>query len=172
MKELEYDIVAIGGGTAGLVTAAGAAYLGANSALIERDRLGGDCLWTGCVPSKAAIASAKVAHSMEAAGAWGLTPATPNHDFAAVMQRVRDARGVVAHHDDPERFRAMGVNVHFGEARFHGPRVLEVEGVGRIRAKRFVIATGAEAFVPPIPGLAEAGYLTNATLFETSTRPG
>lgn len=171
MKELDYDIVAIGGGTAGLVTAAGAAYLGARSALIERDRLGGDCLWTGCVPSKAAIASAKGAHAMRKASGLGLTAADPQHDFGSVMGRVRDARGIVAHHDDPERFRAMGVAVHFGVAEFKGPGVLEVDGVGRIRSKRFVIATGAEAFVPPVPGLAEAGYLTNATLFETSDRP-
>jgi len=171
MKEHEYDIVAIGGGTAGLVTAAGAAYLGARSALVERDRLGGDCLWTGCVPSKAAIASAKRAHAMATAGSLGLETSSPAHSFADVMDRVRGARATVAHHDDPDRFRAMGVAVHFGEARFVSPGVLEVEGEGRIRAKRFVIATGAEAFVPPIPGLAEAGYLTNATLFETSTLP-
>ncbi len=171
MKEYEYDIVAIGGGTAGLVAAAGSAYLGARSALVERDRLGGDCLWTGCVPSKALIASAKRAHGIADAEHLGLTAANPEHDFGAVMNRMRDARAVVAHHDDPERFRAMGVAVHGGSAHFVGPKVIEVEGVGRIRSKRFVIATGADAFVPPIPGLAEAGYLTNATIFETETRP-
>ena len=171
MKEQEYDIVSIGGGTAGLVAAAGSAYLGARSALIERDRLGGDCLWTGCVPSKALIASAKRAHGISDAGHLGLSAPTVEHDFGAVMKRMRDARGVVAHHDDPDRFRAMGVAVHHGAARFLGPNVVEVEGVGRIRSKRFVIATGAEAWVPPIQGLAEAGYLTNANVFETDTRP-
>ena len=171
MKQYDYDIVAIGGGTAGLVSAAGAAYLGANAALVEREALGGDCLWTGCVPSKAIIASARTAYAMRSAESLGLTPASPRHDQAAVMERMRAARGTVAHHDDPERFRAMGVDVRFGQARFRGPGELEVDGVGILRSKRFVIATGAEAWVPPIPGLEDAGYLTNATLFDTDSRP-
>ncbi len=172
MKELEYDIVAIGGGTAGLVSAAGAAYLGARAAIVEQTALGGDCLWTGCVPSKALIASARVAHEMRSAATLGLTPASPEHDFGAVMERMRAARARVAHHDDPERFRKMGVAVHEGHARFRGPGRLEVDGVGPIRSKRFVIATGAEPWAPPIPGLREAGFLTNVTVFDTNERPG
>ncbi len=132
-KELEYDIVAIGGGTAGLVTAAGAAYLGAQPGLIESAALGGDCLWTGCVPSKALIASARLAHSMRHAEKLGLVGAAPVHAFSEVMERMRRARGVVAHHDDPERFRKKGVGVHFGHAHFIDPHRIEVEGVGRIR---------------------------------------
>lgn len=171
MKQDEYDLVAIGGGTAGLVSAAGGAYLGIRSGIVEKNALGGDCLWTGCVPSKALIASARLAHAMKHADRLGLTAAAPKHAFADVMARMRSARGVVEHHDDPERFRAMGVDVHFGAARFLSRDEIEVEGVGRIRSKRFVIATGAYPWAPPIPGLEEAGYLNHHTLFETDELP-
>ena len=167
----EYDLVAVGGGTAGLVSAAGGAYLGIRSAIVERAALGGDCLWTGCVPSKALIASARLAHAMRHADRLGLQPAAPKHAFADVMARMRSARGVVEHHDDPERFRAMGVDVHFGSARFLSPREVEVDGVGRIRSRRFVIATGAVPVAPPIPGLAEVGYLDHHTLFDIDELP-
>jgi len=172
MKELEYDIVAIGGGTAGLVTAAGGAYLGARPALIEKEALGGDCLWTGCVPSKALLASARLAHAMGHADALGLTGASPGHAFRAVRDRMRGAREKVAHHDDPERFRKMGVGVHFGAARFLSPDTVEVDGVGRIRSKRFVVATGAVPAIPPVEGLEDAGYLTHVTALEEEELPG
>lgn len=172
MTEREYDLVAVGGGTGGLVTAAGAAYLGAEPALIEKDALGGDCLWTGCVPSKALLASARLAHAMRHAEELGLTGASPRHAFRDVMERMRGARETVAHHDDPDRFREMGVDVHFGTARFTGPETLEVEGVGRIRSRRIVVATGAVPAVPPIPGLEEAGYLTHETAFDENELPG
>lgn len=171
MKDNEYDLVAIGGGTAGLVTAAGAALLGVKPALVESVALGGDCLWTGCVPSKALIASAKLAHSMAHADALGLTGASPGHAFQTVMERMRAARATVAHHDDPQRFRDMGVDVVEGHARFTGPGKLEVEGVGTLRSKRFVIATGASALVPPIPGLEDVGYLTNHDAFDQYELP-
>lgn len=171
MTTKEYDLVAIGGGTAGLVSAAGAAYLGVDAAIVEKAALGGDCLWTGCVPSKALIASARLAHAMRDAEKLGLRSAAPRHAFGDVMARMRAARGVVEHHDDPERFRAMGVDVHFGEARFVSDREIDVEGVGRIRSSRFVLATGAGPAVPPIPGLEDAGYLTYESLFETDTLP-
>lgn len=170
-KTLEYDLVAIGGGTAGLVSAAGGAYLGVQSAIVERAALGGDCLWTGCVPSKALIASARLAYAMRHADRLGLTAAAPKHAFGDVMARMRAARGVVEHHDDPERFRAMGVDVRFGAAHFVSDREVDVEGVGTLRSKRFVIATGALPVAPPIPGLAEAGYLDHHTLFDTDTLP-
>lgn len=171
MPTKTYDLVAVGGGTAGLVSAAGAAYLGVDAAIVERAALGGDCLWTGCVPSKALIASARLAHAMSHAEELGLVSAAPKHAFAEVMARMRAARGVVEHHDDPQRFRDMGVDVHFGTARFVSDEAIDVEGVGTLRSKRFVLATGARPFVPPIPGLEEAGYLTYESLFETDTLP-
>lgn len=167
----QYDLVSVGGGTGGLVTAAGAAYLGMDAAIIEKAALGGDCLWTGCVPSKALIASGRLARQMDRASSLGLRQPEQRHDFRAVMERMRAARGTVAHHDDPERFRDMGVAVHFGSARFLDPSTMEIEGVGMIRSKRFVIATGAVAAVPPIPGLAEAGYWTYENVFDENELP-
>ncbi len=166
-----YDLVALGGGTGGLVSAAGARYLGLDAAIVERNALGGDCLWTGCVPSKALIASGRLAHQMSGARALGLRAAAHAHDFHAVMERMRSARATVAHHDDPERFRKMGVAVHFGAARFTDSDTVEVEGVGTIRSKRFVIATGAVPAIPPITGLREAGYWTYETVFDENELP-
>ncbi len=171
MKTLEYDLLAIGGGTAGLVSASGASYLGLRAGLVEREALGGDCLWTGCVPSKALIASTRLAHAMNRAGDLGLQSASPTHTFSRVMARMREARDRVAHHDDPERFRAMGVGVHFGSARFTGPGEVEVEGVGRIRSRRIVLATGAGPATPPIPGLDEAGFLNHTNVFQQDSLP-
>ena len=167
----EYDLVAIGGGTGGLVTAAGAAYLGMNPAIVEKHALGGDCLWTGCVPSKALIASARLARQMDRAASLGLIPNGARHNFRAVMERMRAARATVAHHDDPQRFRDMGVAVHFGAARFLDPNTVEVDGEGTLRSKRFVIATGAVPAIPPIPGLAETGYWTYETVFDENELP-
>lgn len=167
----EYDLLSIGGGTAGLVSAAGGAYLGVRSAIVEKSALGGDCLWTGCVPSKALIASAKVAHAMRDADRLGLTAVAPKHAFAEVMTRMRRARGVVEHHDDPQRLRDIGVDVHFGAARFLSNREVEVEGIGILKAKRIVIATGAAPVAPPIPGLEEIGYLDHHSLFEAEHLP-
>ena len=166
-----YDLVALGGGTGGLVSAAGATYMGLDAAIVEKAALGGDCLWTGCVPSKALIASARLARRMNGAESLGLRPAAQRHEFRAVMERMRAARGTVAHHDDPERFRKMGVAVHFGSARFVDPATVEVEGVGLIRSRRFVLATGAVPAIPPIPGLAESGYWTYETVFDQDEMP-
>ncbi len=171
MTTSTYDLIAIGGGTAGLVSGAGAAYLGMRAAIVEKAALGGDCLWTGCVPSKALIASARAAHTAGSGAALGLSTTSGPHDFPTVMARMRAARAKVAVHDDPERFRAMGVDIHLGTAQFVGPRRIEVEGIGILEAKRIVIATGATPSVPPIPGLAEAGYLTNETAFENDDLP-
>ncbi len=165
-----FDLIAVGGGTAGLVTAAGGATLGLRVALVERAALGGDCLWTGCVPSKAAIAAARLAHHMRHAEQLGLVGASPAHAFDRVMARIHEARARVARHDDPERFRRLGVDVVFGEAEFRKRDVLAV-GERTLQAKRIVVATGAEASIPPIAGLADAAYLTYASAFEQTTLP-
>ncbi len=166
----QFDLLAIGGGTAGLVSAAGASYLGAHAALIERDRLGGDCLWTGCVPSKALIASAHAAQSRRDSGLLGLHGKARPVEFSAVMSSMRAAREVVSHHDDPARFRAMGVDVAFGDAEFVTADTVRV-GDRTLRAKRIVIATGSRPGVPSIPGLADAGFLTHLTVFGLEDAP-
>jgi pyruvate/2-oxoglutarate dehydrogenase complex dihydrolipoamide dehydrogenase (E3) component len=161
----EFDIVVIGGGSGGLVVAAGGSTLGAKVALVERDRLGGDCLWHGCVPSKTLIKSARVAFEMRNAQRWALTPSDPQPDLAHVMERVRDVIAEIQPFDSPERFRGLGVDVIFGEGRFVAPDTLEVDG-RRLTAKTFVIATGSRPAVPPIPGIENVPYLTNETVFD------
>jgi pyruvate/2-oxoglutarate dehydrogenase complex dihydrolipoamide dehydrogenase (E3) component len=158
MPDPTHDMIIIGGGTAGLVTAAGAAALGASVALVERERLGGDCLWTGCVPSKALIAAARN-RRLTGRGAWA--------EAAAWM---RDARSRVAEHDDPERFRAIGVDVVVSPARLAGAGRVEVRD-RTLAAKRIVIATGSSPTAPPLPGLEDVGYLTHLTAFEQETLP-
>lgn len=175
MKTTEHDLIAVGGGTGGLVSAAGAAYLGLRSALVEKHALGGDCLWTGCVPSKAIIADAKRAHTLwtDGLGTPARPPAetSPRQHFGSIMARVHAARATVAHHDDPERFREMGVNVQFGAAHFVSPTTIEVEGVGRLTSKRIVLATGAIPTVPPIHGLEDVGYWTYESVWDETVLP-
>jgi pyruvate/2-oxoglutarate dehydrogenase complex dihydrolipoamide dehydrogenase (E3) component len=162
---LSYDVVVLGGGTAGLVTAAGTAGLGGRVALVERHRMGGDCLNTGCVPSKALIASARLARAVRGASRLGLGEVALEVPFAAVMDRVRERRARIAPHDSQERFESLGVEVLRGHARFVSPHEVEVDG-RRLRARAFVIATGSRAALPPIPGLAETQPYTNETLFD------
>ncbi len=172
MPAERYNAVIIGGGPGGLVAAAGLAGLGAHVALIERDRMGGDCLNTGCVPSKALIASAHAAHAFRSAGRYGLGAREPEVDVGAVFERVRQRRAHIAPHDSPERFEKLGVRVFVGEpAVFSGPRKVRAGAVS-LEADRFVIATGARAAVPPIDGLAGAPHFTNETFFDRlSTAP-
>ncbi len=165
-----FDLIAIGGGTAGLVTAAGGASLGLKVALVERDALGGDCLWTGCVPSKALIASAKLAYHMRHADRLGLIGAAPSHVFRDVMERMRAARARVAVHDDPERFSKLGVEVVLGNAQVIAPRRVSVDG-RMLHSRRIVIATGSRPTIPPIPGLAEEKPLTHMNAFDQNTLP-
>lgn len=165
-----YDLVVIGGGTAGLVCAAGAAALGAQVALVERRALGGDCLNVGCVPSKALIRAAHAAHAVRTAGAFGVHATLDHVDFAAVMARVRDIRAAISPHDSVDRFRSLGVHVFLGEARFSGRRAVQV-GADTLRFVRAVVATGGRPAMPAVPGLAEAGPLTNESVFEIADRP-
>ncbi len=166
-----YNLVVLGGGTAGLVSAVGAASLGARVALVERHWLGGDCLNVGCVPSKAVIRAARAAHDARAAADVGVRVGTVEVDFAAAMARMRRLRAGIAPHDSATRLAGLGIDVFFGDARFVGREVVEVAGQP-LRFARAVIATGARAVVPAVPGLAEAGYLTNETVFALTARPG
>ena len=166
-----YNLVVIGGGTAGLVSAAGAAGLGAKVALVERHLLGGDCLNYGCVPSKAIIRSSRLAADFRDAAGFGFkAPPEIEADFPAVMERMRSLRAAISRHDAAQRFRDLGVDVFLGEARFSGPRTVEVAGQ-ILNFSKAVIATGARAVDPPVPGLPEAGYLTNETVFSLTERP-
>jgi pyruvate/2-oxoglutarate dehydrogenase complex dihydrolipoamide dehydrogenase (E3) component len=167
-----YNLVAIGGGTAGLVCAAGAAMMGARAALVERNFLGGDCLVTGCVPSKALIRSSRAAADLRDAAAFGVRGAgRVAVDFAAVMERVRAIRARISEHDSARRFADLGVDIFLGQARFTGPKSIEI-GDTRLRFSKAVIATGGRPIEPPIPGLAEAGFLTNETVFNLTELPG
>ncbi|MFW6010488.1 MAG: FAD-dependent oxidoreductase, partial [Gemmatimonadota bacterium] len=167
----EFDIVVLGGGTAGLVTAAGAASLGARTALLEKDRLGGECLWTGCVPSKALLASARAAHVIEGASRYGLSVEDPEMDVSGVLASVREVRSRIQEHDDPDRFRAMGVHVREeAAARFVSPHEVEAGG-RRYRGRKLVIATGSRPAVPPVEGLREAGFVTHESAFDRDELP-
>jgi pyruvate/2-oxoglutarate dehydrogenase complex dihydrolipoamide dehydrogenase (E3) component len=154
-----------------LVAAAGAAGLGAKVALIERQRLGGDCLVHGCVPSKALLKSARVAASVRDASRFGVeVPHGVRVDFAKVTQRMRDLRASIAPHDSAERFRGLGVDVFFGEGRFVGSDTMEVGGQ-TLRFRRAVIATGSRPTIPAIPGLSESRFVTNETVFSLDELP-
>lgn len=198
MASERYDIVVVGGGSAGLVAAVGAAKLGARVALVERKSLGGDCLYTGCVPSKALIASARFARETRRAAEFGFAPLDwrfKGDDFASITGRVARVVASVAERDAPEVFRAEGVEIVFGTPRFVSPHELEVVprapgaagegggesfpsdgggagGGGRIlRARRFCISTGSSPAVPEVAGLGEAGFLTNEEVFGLKSLP-
>ncbi len=166
-----YNLVVIGAGTAGLVTAAGAAGLGAKVALVERHLLGGDCLNVGCVPSKTIIRSSRAVAELQDGTQFGLHPATAAEvDFPAVMERMRRLRARISEHDSAKRFQGLGVDVFLGEGRFSGPDTVEVDGK-TLKFKKAVIATGTRPVHPKIEGLAEAGFLTNETVFSLTEKP-
>ena len=166
-----YHLVVIGAGTAGLVSAAGAAGLGARVALIERRLMGGDCLNYGCVPSKGIIRAARAWHdAREASRRFGGPTVNDDADFATVMERMRRLRAGISRLDSAQRFRDLGVDVFLGEGRFVAGDAIEVAGQ-RLRFRRAIVATGARPVAPPIPGCDEGCYLTNETLFTLTRLP-
>jgi pyruvate/2-oxoglutarate dehydrogenase complex dihydrolipoamide dehydrogenase (E3) component len=167
----KYHLVVIGAGTAGLVTAAIGAALGARVALVERELMGGDCLNVGCVPSKALLAAARGWQAArEAAERFGGPAVSGDGDFAGAMERMRRIRAELSPVDSAARFRELGVDVFLGEGRFVGDEEVEVDG-RRLRFHRAVIATGARAFIPPIEGIGGVACLTNETIFSLTERP-
>ena len=174
-----YDLVIVGMGSGGMVAAEFAATIGLRVAVVERSRVGGDCLWTGCVPSKALLASAKAAHTMRVADQYGLPSVEPEIDTASVWKRIRAIQqDVAATDDDPERYRAMGIEIVFGFARITAPNTVRVMGdevaggADRELETRFVlVCTGSRPVVPPIDGLKEAGFLTSETVWDIDRAP-
>jgi pyruvate/2-oxoglutarate dehydrogenase complex dihydrolipoamide dehydrogenase (E3) component len=169
-RTLEPDLCIIGAGAAGLSVAAGASQMGASTVLIEAGRMGGDCLNTGCVPSKALLAAAHAADGIRRGAEFGVDGHEPAIDFPRVHDHVHEAIAAIAPVDSQERFEGFGVTVLRERARFVGPREL-VAGEVRVRARRFVVATGSVPLVPPIPGLAEVPFATNETVFERTAAP-
>jgi pyruvate/2-oxoglutarate dehydrogenase complex dihydrolipoamide dehydrogenase (E3) component len=165
-----YNLVVLGAGTAGLVTAAGAAGLGARVALVERKLLGGDCLNVGCVPSKALLRAARAAAAVRDAPEYGHIPTVVRVHFPTAMERMRRLRAQLSPHDSAARFRSLGVDVFLGNGRFVGPDAVDVAGQ-TLRFRKAVLATGARAAHPAIPGLAKAGFLTNETIFTLTELP-
>jgi len=163
--DLACDICVIGAGSGGLSVAAGAARMGARTVLVEKGKMGGDCLNYGCVPSKSLIAAAHKAHARQTAPQFGIDYAAPVVDMARVSAHVREVIAAIAPHDSVERFEELGVTVIKGAARFTGPDSVQVDG-RPIRAKRFVVATGSSPMVPPVPGLDTVPFMTNETVFD------
>lgn len=176
MQPFDTDLLVVGFGSAGMTAAELAARLGLRVTVVERARAGGDCLWTGCVPSKGLIAAAAVARQMRAAASFGLPAWSADVDAAAVWRAMREVRDeIAAGDDDPARFEALGVRVRWGAARVVGPHevaIVDEQGVtGAVTARVILLCTGSHPVVPPIPGIAEVGYLTNETLFELQAVP-
>ena len=167
---VEYDLVVIGGGSGGLLVAGVAASLKAKVALVERDRLGGDCLWYGCVPSKSLIHASRVAYDVKHAGRFGIYCNDPEIDFAKAIGHVQGVISTIQPHDSPERFAGLGVEVIFGSGEFVNRHTFAVNN-RHLKARAFVIATGSRAAIPSIPGLQEAGYVTNEQVFSLTERP-
>jgi pyruvate/2-oxoglutarate dehydrogenase complex dihydrolipoamide dehydrogenase (E3) component len=160
-----YNVVVIGAGTAGLVTAAGTAALGGRVALIERNKMGGDCLNYGCVPSKALIASARLIDRIRHASRWGLEEQEARFKFENVFESMRSRRGKIAPHDSIERFESLGVDVFSGEASFESPGGIVVDG-HKLQARNFVVTAGTRAGIPPIDGIQNVPFFTNETIFD------
>ena len=167
---VDYDLVIIGGGSGGLVVASAAAQLKAKVALVEKNKLGGDCLWYGCVPSKSLIHAARVAYEVKNGSRYGIYTNSPEINFAEANGHVQKVIAAIEPHDSPERFEGLGVEVIFGSGQFIDKKTFEVNG-RKLKARNFVISTGSRPAIPPIPGLKESGYLTNEQVFSLSERP-
>jgi pyruvate/2-oxoglutarate dehydrogenase complex dihydrolipoamide dehydrogenase (E3) component len=169
-KTLEADLCVVGAGSAGLSVAAGASQMGAKVVLIEAGKMGGDCLNYGCVPSKAMLAAGHAAHTVRHAGRFGVNGHAPSIDFGRVHDHVHEVIAAIAPLDSQERFEGLGVTVIRAHGRFCAPDEIEA-GDTRIRARRFVLATGSSPMVPPIPGLDQTPYETNETIFDNRAAP-
>jgi len=169
-KKFDYNIVVIGAGSAGLVSSYIASAVKAKVALIEKHKMGGDCLNTGCVPSKALIRSAKMVHYFRRASDFGLKPQEPQFDFAKVMERVQRVIAEIAPHDSVDRYTELGVECIEGSAKITSPFQVQV-GERTLTTKNIIVATGAGPLVPPIPGLSEVPYLTSDTVWGLRTLP-
>jgi pyruvate/2-oxoglutarate dehydrogenase complex dihydrolipoamide dehydrogenase (E3) component len=170
--EEKYDLIVIGGGSAGMTAATIGTRVGARVLLVDREKLGGDCLHYGCVPSKALIASARLAHRMSHAQHYGLKPTEVSLDIKDVMKRIWDIKAEIGSHESPEAFRVMGADVMFGGARFVDSHTIEVGGKKRVQGSRFIICTGSEAVDPPVSGLSETGSINHVSLFHLDRLPG
>jgi pyruvate/2-oxoglutarate dehydrogenase complex dihydrolipoamide dehydrogenase (E3) component len=168
---LRPDLCVIGAGSGGLSLAAAAAAFGVSVVLVEKGRMGGDCLNVGCVPSKSLIAAARHARAVAQARSFGISAAAPEVAFANVHRHVHDVIGAIAPNDSKERFTGLGVRVIEGAAHFADRKSVRVGNAAEIRARRFVVATGSSPSLPPIPGLEATPYLTNETVFDLTTRP-
>ena len=173
---IDFDMVVIGGGAAGLTAAGISASMGARTALVEEHMLGGDCTWTGCVPSKALLKAARIAHEIRTAGRYGINASEPQFDFSRVIGRVHEIQAAVYEEADaPPVYQKMGIQVIEGKAQFISPKRIEVLGPGggrrQFTSRFFVIATGGRPVVPPIQGLSAAPYVTSETIFTISMLP-
>ncbi|MFN1833635.1 NAD(P)/FAD-dependent oxidoreductase [Balneola sp. MJW-20] len=176
MSKYDYDMIVIGGGAAGLTGSGIAANLGAKTMMVEKERLGGDCTWTGCIPSKALLKSARLVRQLKEGSRYGLKDQEVSFDFPEIMDHVRKTiQEVYEDADRPEIFEEMGITVTHGKAKFKDPHTILIEkkdGITETYSSRyFLIATGARAFIPPIPGLNDTNYLTSHSLFEIKEQP-
>ncbi len=167
---VDYDLVIIGGGSGGLVVASAAAQLKAKVALVEKNKLGGDCLWYGCVPSKSLIHAARVAYEVKNSSRFGIYTNTPEINFAEANGHVQKVISAIEPHDSPERFEGLGVEVIFGSGKFIDKKTFEVNE-RKLKARAFVVSTGSRPAIPPVAGLKEAGFLTNEQVFSLQKRP-
>jgi pyruvate/2-oxoglutarate dehydrogenase complex dihydrolipoamide dehydrogenase (E3) component len=165
-----YDLIIIGAGSGGLTAAEFAVKLGIKVALVEKERIGGDCTWTGCVPSKALLKAAKVAHQARSAGKYGIMTDLPSTDMSKVRDYVRQVIADIYQHETPEKLGGKGIDVVMGAAQFVDAHTIQV-GQRRLAAKKFILATGAHPFIPPVPGLDDVPYLTYLHIFDNNQLP-